>query len=92
MKDLGPADMILRMKIFRTPNEISLGLSHSIERMFHKFDFYNSKPISIPYDYSISLKKNTDEPVSQLKYSQLIGLLLYISTELGLTYLTQWVD
>ena len=79
MKDLSPADMILGMKIFRTPNGISLSLTHSIEKMFHKFNFYNSKPIFTPYDFSIALKKNTGEPVSQLKYSQLIGLLFYIS-------------
>ena len=86
MKDLGPADMILGMKISKTANEISLSLTHSIERMLHKFEFYNSKPISTPYNSSISLK-NTGEPVSQLKYSQFIGSLLYISTGLGLTSL-----
>ena len=58
MKDLGYADMILGMKISKTSNEISLSLAHSIERMLHKFDFYNSKPISTPYDSSIALKKN----------------------------------
>ena len=79
MKDLGTADMILRMKISKTSNRTSLILAHSIERMLHKFEFYNSKPISTPYDSSIALKKNTGEPVSQLKYSQLIGSLLYIS-------------
>jgi len=63
MKDLGP-DMILRMKISRTPNEISLSLFHNIKRMFHRFDFYNFKSISTPYDFSIALKKNTGEPVS----------------------------
>ena len=47
--------------------------------MLHKFDFYNSKPISTPYDSSIALKKDTGEPVSQLEYAQLIGSLLYIS-------------
>jgi len=67
------------MKISRYPNGISLSPSYSIERMLHKFDFYGSKPISTLYDSSISLKKNTGEPVSQLKYSQLIGSLLYIS-------------
>jgi len=82
MKDLGHANMILRMKISSTPNEISLSLSHSIEKMLHKFDFYNSKPISTPYDSSITLKKNTGEPVSQLKYSQLIGSLFYISNRI----------
>jgi len=79
MKDLGPTDMILRMKISKTPNGISLSLAHNIERMVHKFDFYNTKPISTPYDSSIALKKNTGEPMSQLKYIQLIGSLLYIS-------------
>ena len=57
MKDLGPADMILRMKISRTPNGISFSLAHSIERMFHKFDFYNTKPISTPFDSSIALRR-----------------------------------
>ena len=46
MKDLGPADMIFGMKISRTPNKISLSLSHSIEKMLHKFDFYNPKLVS----------------------------------------------
>ena len=79
MKDLSPTDMILGMKISKTYNGISLSLAHSIERMLYKFDFYNSKPISTPYDSSISLKMNMGQPVSQLKYSQLIGSLLYIS-------------
>jgi len=70
--------MILGMKIIRTPDGISLSLAHNIEIILHKFDFYNSKPISTPYDSSIALKKNTSEPVSQLKYSQLKGSLLYI--------------
>ena len=50
MKDLAPADMILGMTIFRTPDGVSLSLSYSIERMLHKFNFYNSKSISTPYD------------------------------------------
>ena len=73
--------MILGMKIFKTSNGNFLSLAHSIERMLYKFDFYNSKPISSPYDSSIALKKNMCEPVSQLKYSQLIGSLLYISNK-----------
>ena len=64
MKDLGPDDMILGMKMFKISNGISLSLPYSIERMLHKFDFYNSTHISTPYDSSIALKKNTGEPVS----------------------------
>src|SRR3954465_13051565 len=82
MKDLGPADMILGMKVSITSNKISLSLSHSIEKMLHKFEFYNSKPISTSYNSSIALKKNLGEPVSQLKYSQLIRSLLYISNRI----------
>jgi len=70
MKNLGPTDMILGMKISRTSNEISLSLAHNTEKMLQKFNFYNSKSISTPYDSSIALKKNTCEHVSQLKYSQ----------------------
>jgi len=56
MEDLGPTDMILRMKISRTPNGISLSLAHNIERIPHKFDFYNTKLISKLYNSSIALK------------------------------------
>ena len=64
MQDIDSADMILGMKIFRIPNGISLSLSHSIEKMLHIFNFYNSKHISTPYYSSIALKKNTGETVS----------------------------
>ena len=48
MKDQDPADMILGIKISKISDGISLSLAHSIERMLHKFDFYNSKSISTP--------------------------------------------
>ena len=66
------------MKISRTPNKIALSISHSIERMLYKFNFYYSKSISTPYNSSIALK-NTCEHVSQLEYSQVIDSFLYIS-------------
>ena len=48
MKDIGPAYIILGMIISKTSNGISLSLAHSIERMLHKIDFYNFKPILHP--------------------------------------------
>jgi len=45
-------------------------------------EWFTTKPIFTPYDSSIVLKKNTGELVSQLKYSQLIGSLLYISNRI----------
>ena len=81
MKDLGPPYMILKMMIFMEPKGISLSLSHNIEKILHRFDFFffKCKPIFLPYDSLIALKKNTGELISQQKYSQLIGSLLYVS-------------
>ena len=45
---MGPANMILETTISKASNGISLSPDHSIERMLHKVDFYNSKPISTP--------------------------------------------
>jgi len=41
MKDLGEADMIFRMKESKTPRDITLSLSHSIEKMLKKFNYYD---------------------------------------------------
>lgn len=79
MKDLGVVDMILGMKVSKTPNGISLSLTHCIERMLKKFGFFECRPVNTPYDSSIPLKKNEGEPVRQHEYAQLIGSLLYIA-------------
>jgi len=70
------------MKVSRILNGISLSLTYYIERMLHEFDCYKCKPIFTPYYSSNTLKKNKDEPISQLKYSQLIGSLIYISNRI----------
>ena len=69
LKILGPADIILGMKISMDPKGISLSLSHNIEKMLHKFDFFKCKHVSTPYDTLFALKKNMGESISQLKYS-----------------------
>ena len=40
MKDLGEVDVILGVKIKRTPNDFSLGQSYYIEKMLKKFDCF----------------------------------------------------
>ena len=81
MKDLGEAHVILGMKLERTLEGISLNQSATIEKILRKFEYYDCNPVSTPYDPSIQLKKNNGDPVSQLKYSQLIGSLLYIANK-----------
>jgi hypothetical protein len=79
MKDLGEANVILGMKLERTSNGIKLSQSHAIEKMLKKYEYFDTSPVSTPYDSSVHLKKNLGEPISQLKYSQIIGSLLYFT-------------
>ena len=79
MKDLGEANVILGMRIFRSEKGIHMSLSHSIEKMLKKYNYMDCRPVSTPYDSSVALNKNKGNPISQHKYSQIIGSLLYIS-------------
>ena len=81
MKDLGEAKVILGMEIEKIGSGISLSQSSTIEKMLKKFKFYADQPVSTPYDPHIHLKKNKGDPVSQLKYSQMIGSLLYLTNK-----------
>lgn len=69
------------MKLERTQVGFTLDQSSSIENMRKKFNYFTSNPVSTPYDPSVSLKKNNGKPVSQLKYSQMIGSLMYIANK-----------
>ena len=71
--------MILEMKK-SIDNEISLGLSYSVEKILHKFDSYKCKHIFTSFDSSIPLKKNTGESLNW-KCSQLVDSLLYVSNK-----------
>ena len=42
-----------------------------------KFDHFDCKPVSTPFDPSIKLEKNDGECVSQLEYASVIGGLMY---------------
>ncbi|XP_074300988.1 secreted RxLR effector protein 161-like [Silene latifolia] len=48
--------------------------------MLKKFNCENSIPATTPMDSSLKLVTNTGEPFSQLKYSQVIGYLMYVMT------------
>ncbi|KAK6161187.1 hypothetical protein DH2020_004568 [Rehmannia glutinosa] len=79
MKDLGEAHIILGMKVRMTKEGIVLNQSDSIEKFLRKFNYYDCKSVSTPYDPNVHLHKNLGEPISQLKYSQIIGSLLYFT-------------
>jgi hypothetical protein len=79
MKDMGVADVILGIKISRISDGLALTQSHYIESVLKRFNVFNESPIKTPIDLTMHLVKNKREPVSQLKYSQIIGCLMYIT-------------
>jgi len=75
MKDLREADVILGIKITRSDKGISLDQSHYVEKILWKYNYFDCKPASTPYDPSVKLFKNTRDSVRQTKYVSIIGSL-----------------
>ena len=50
MKGLREADVILGIKITRTPNGLKLYQEHYVEKILRKFKHFDCKPVSTPYD------------------------------------------
>jgi len=57
IKYLGEADIILGIKITRVDNGLILSQSHYIEKVLKRFNNFNCKPISMPFDVSLNLSK-----------------------------------
>jgi hypothetical protein len=45
-----------------------------------QFGFINGKSSPTPYDPSVILRKNKNKPTDQLKYSHIIGSLIYLAS------------
>jgi hypothetical protein len=80
MKDLGEADVILKIKLNKNKSGITLSQSHYVEKILSQFGFIDGKSSPTPYDPSVILRKNKNEPTNQLKYSQIIGSLMYLAS------------
>ena len=52
MNDLGEAKVIPGIKITRTPNGLKLSQEHYVEKILRKFEHFDCKPVSTPYDHS----------------------------------------
>jgi len=79
MKDLGPADVILNIKLIKSEDGITLNQSHYAEKILSRFGFEDCKVSPTPYDASIKLQKFMGEGKDQLRYSQIIGSLMYLA-------------
>ena len=69
MKDLGEVEVILGIKITRTLNGLNLSQEHYIENILKRFEHFDCKPMSTPYDPSSQLKKNREHSVAQTEYA-----------------------
>ena len=69
MKDLGEAGVILGIKITITPNGLKFSQEHYVEKILRKFEHFDCKPASTPYDPSSQLKKNREHSVAQIEYA-----------------------
>jgi hypothetical protein len=80
MKDMSEADIILNIKLIKRENEITLTQSYYMEKVLSHFGYKDSKPSPIPYDHSLVLRKNKKIGRDQLRYSQMIGSLMYLAS------------
>jgi hypothetical protein len=79
MKDLGEADVILNIKLVKVDGGITLSQSHYLEKVLKRFIFSDCKPSPTPCDTSVTLRKNKRIGLDQLRYSQIIGSLMYLA-------------
>jgi hypothetical protein len=81
MKDLGEADVILNIKLLRESNGgIALVQSNYVEKVLSHFGFSECEPALTPCDPNKLLKKNRRIARDQLRYSQIIGSLMYLAS------------
>jgi hypothetical protein len=82
MKDLGVADVIINIKLHREEGNggISLVQNHYVEKVLSRFGYSKCSPALTPYDPSVSLRKNRRIARDQLRYSQIIGSLMYFAS------------
>ena len=80
MKDLGVADVILNIKLLRDcDGGITLLQSHYVEKILSRFGYDDCKASLTPYDPSVLIRKNQGIARDQLRYSQIIGSLMYLA-------------
>src|SRR5215216_2648866 len=81
MKYLGEVDVILNIKLLKDENGgITLLQSHYVEKILSRFGYSDCNSSPTPYDPSVLLRKNRRNAKDQLRYSQIIGSLMYLAS------------
>ena len=72
--------MILNIKLLREGNGgVTLVQSHYVEKILNRFGYSDCKSAPTPYDPT-ELQKNQRITSDQLRYSQIIGSLMYLAS------------
>ncbi|KAK1644742.1 hypothetical protein QYE76_062547 [Lolium multiflorum] len=81
MKDLGVADVILNIKLLKDDDGgITLLQSHYVEKILSRFGYSDCKSSPTPCDPSVIIRKNKRIARDQLRYSRIIGSLMYLAS------------
>jgi hypothetical protein len=80
MKDMGEDDVILNIKLTKGENVITLTQSHYVKKVLSCFGYKDNKSSPTPYDHILVLRKNKRIDRDQLRYSQIIGSLMYLAS------------
>ncbi|KAJ9544788.1 hypothetical protein OSB04_024495, partial [Centaurea solstitialis] len=78
MKYMGLANLILVIQISRTQNGLALSQAHYVDKILEKFNADDTTVARTPIDTSHHLSKNRGEGVAQVKYSRIVGSLMYL--------------
>ena len=78
MKDMGLADVILGIKIIKSPDGLILSQSHYLDKILGKYNKDDSGIARTPMDISQHLSKNKGESVNQVEYARVIDSLMYL--------------
>lgn len=78
IKDLGVANVILGLRIHKTPQGLALLQCHYIVKILDKFKYLDFGISKTPLDISFGLQNNEGESDSQLDYTRVLGCLMYI--------------
>ena len=65
--------MILEIKITRTSNGLKLSQEHYVEKILRKFEHFDCKPVSTPYDLAHSWRKIKNIGLPKLSMPKLLG-------------------
>jgi hypothetical protein len=81
IKDLGEADVILNIKLLKeSDGGVTLLQSHYVKKVLSRFGFSDYQPAPTPYDPGMLLRKKQRIASDHLRYSQIIGSLMYLAS------------